>query len=454
MNYPPWEHQQRLYDETEEALEQYRSVLIQLATRGGKAWIAARLIEERPGQTIYFIAHTRILITQMSVELTEHGIYHGIIAPWAPRIRCNVQVISKDTLINRMDWMRRSGWDEPELLLIDEVHMAKAKTFMDILTFYERVKMVGLTGSPCRLDNSPLGDIFDHMVIGPSHRELQAAKRLCPIDTYGVSFAMPEIPEELIDTEAEAEYTNKPYILRGIVEKWEELALGKKTLVFCSSIAHAESMAQTFEDAGHRAIALSSDDQHEEIDEGLAALYDGRITVICSVNLFLMGLTVKDCECIIQGRRTGSLMIYLQSTGRGMMYVPGKRLINIDAVNNHERHGRPDDDRAWSLDHSPVREKYTSRLKRCPHCYRMPARSASVCFYCGHEFTASDGESRLPEEADGSLVLIGDDPLVAAIRRDGWSVVQARGIAEVMVGDADRGEAIFNDLTVAISGPA
>lgn len=194
MNYPPWPHQLSLYNETEEALKEYRSVLIQLVTRGGKSWIIARLIESRPGQTIYFIAHTKILITQMSEELHSHGIYHGIIAPWAPHIRCNVQVISKDTLLNRMEPMRRSGWAEPSLLIIDETHLAKAKGYMEILQFYAESKLVGATGSPCRLDNSPLGDIYEHMIVGPSHHELQAAKRISPVDTYRVRFAMPEIP--------------------------------------------------------------------------------------------------------------------------------------------------------------------------------------------------------------------------------------------------------------------
>lgn len=459
MLYNPWPHQLKSYNEIEAALSNgARSVINVIPTRGGKSWVAARLIEARriiearPGQTIYFIAHTKILITQMSQELTDHGIYHGIIAPWAPRVRCNVQVISKDTLLNRMASMRRQGWAEPALLILDECHLSAGDGFKRILAFYEESKLVGFTGSPCRLDNRPLGDIYQYMVIGPSHHELQAAKRLCPIDTYGVNFAMPEIPEDVIDTESEADYTNQPYILRGIVDEWESVALGKKTLGFCSSIAHAENMAAAFTEAGHPAIALSSAQDDDEIDNGLEAFYDGRVTLVFSVNLFLMGLTVKDCECIIQARRTNSLMIYLQSTGRGMMYMPGKRLINIDAVNNYLRHGKPDDDREWSLDHEPVREVYASRLKRCPHCYRMPSKGASVCFYCGHEFTAGDGLSRLPEEVDGTLELIGGDPLAEAIRSGSvWSVVQARGAAITLGLSESDGENLF--LAISENNP-
>jgi superfamily II DNA or RNA helicase len=437
MNYDPWDHQLKAYNEIMTNISKgTRSQVCVIPTRGGKSWIIARLAEHfKKYGRVYFVAHTNILIRQMSEELTMHEIKHGVMAQWAPRQYVNnVQVISKDTLIVRLKTLREQGRKDPVLLLIDEAHLAMAKTYRKIIDTYKDSILVGFTASLCRLDNKPLGDIFDNIVTGPQRRDLINKKILSPSETLAVKFNETGLDKRGFDYNKKLlqEVCDKPKILADIANHWEKVALGKKTLTFCATIKHAEDMAKEFNSRGFSSICISSKDSHSVIIKKLEDFYSGKYINLCSVDLFIMGFTIRECECIIQARPTRSLMIYLQMIGRGGMYIPGKVLINIDAVNNWKRHGLPDDDREWSLDGSSKDDKGKSSYKRCPDCFHPVPVSVKVCQYCGHEFT-SQQMNRIPEQKEGVLVNVRDwrqrQDLVIQIARGAANLKQAVKIA-------------------------
>lgn len=443
MNYEPWDHQLELYEKIVSNIEKgIRSQIGQLPTRGGKAWVAAKLIEDFAvikKMSVYFVAHTKILIDQMSNDLTDHGIRHGVIAPWAPQLKYRVQVISKDSLIRRLHKMKASGWVEPSLIIVDECHLSMSKTYRKILDEFPKALLVGLTATPTRLDGKGLGEVYNKLVIGPSIKDLQKRKKLCSVETFWVKFDQDKNIKKISGdySSADAERAlDKPKLLANIVHHWNKIAKDKKTLAFCVSIDHAEHLAKQFINSGVNAVAISSRDGKEKIKEKLDMFYSGEYLVLCSVNLFLMGFTVKDCECIIQARPTCSLMIYLQALGRGMMYIKNKILINIDAVNNIERHGLPDDEREWSLD-GITKTTGESKYKRCPDCLHPVAKSARVCPHCGHQWKeTAEAIERIPEETEGQLVSIKElqrmdrNKLVLEIARRAHNLKQAISIAK------------------------
>ena len=444
MNYEPWDHQFELYEKIVSNIEKgIRSQIGQLPTRGGKSWVAAKLIEDFAvikKMSVYFVAHTKILIDQMSNDLEDHGIKHSIIAPWAPQLKYRVQVISKDSLIRRLHKMKASGWESPSLIIVDECHLSMSRTYRKILDEFPKALLVGLTATPTRLDGKGLGEVYDELVVGPSIKDLQERKRLCHVETFWVKFDQDKNIKKISGdySSADAERAlDKPKLLANIVNHWSKIAKNKKTLAFCVSIDHAEHLAKQFINNGVNAVAISSRDGKEKIKEKLDMFYSGQYLVLCSVNLFLMGFTVKDCECIIQARPTCSLMIYLQSLGRGMMYIENKILINIDAVNNIERHGLPDDEREWSLD-GVTKNTGESKYKRCPDCLHPVAKSARVCPHCGHQWTeTAEAVERIPEETEGQLVSIKElqrmdrNKLVLEIARKAHSLKQAISIAKL-----------------------
>ena len=62
----------------------------------------------------------------------------------------------------------------------------------------------------------------------------------------------------------------------------------------------------------------------------------GKIKVLCNVDLISEGFDVPDCSCVVLLRPTESLVIYLQQSMRAMRYQPDKRAVIIDQVGNYQ----------------------------------------------------------------------------------------------------------------------
>lgn len=437
MKFKPYDFQQKVYDDVMCEIEKgERSIIAQLPTRAGKSIIATLLIEYFSGiqrQPVYFVGHKTILISQMSADLTEHGIKHGIIAPWAPQLKYRTQVISKDTLFNRYKKMKSTGWKAPKLIIVDECHMAMGATYKEILDSYPESIIVGLTATPIRLDQKPLKSIFSSMVIGPSIKELQAKKRLCQIESFIVDF-----DDSGLKANSRGDYkrsdvlekVDKPAIIKDVVRWWEQLAKGKKTLTFCASIKHAEDIAEEFDLRGYPSVAVSSNDGKIGIKKKLDAYYSGKYINLVSVDLFTMGFTVKECDCILQCRPTESLMIYMQSLGRGMIWLEGKVLTNIDCVNNWTRHGRPEDDREWTLEGVNKKDKEIAKLKKCPQCFHPVPVSSRICPDCDYLWTeTATAGCRIPEERSGRMIRLDENNLLVDIARNAKTFDDAVKIA-------------------------
>lgn len=420
VNFELYDYQEEIYQKTLKYVKQGNiNIAVQLATRGGKGPIMAKLIEYliQDKKKIAFFAHTKILIKQMSEELTEHGIKHGILAAGHPMIKYRVQVVSKDTLIRRADKLKKSGWGDFDYIFVDESHRIMGKTYLDLIDKYPEAVVLGFSATFIRSDGRPFNSIFDKIICGPQISYLQEIGRYAKFDIY--------IPE-IIDTKGirtvggdfskkgAAEAVDKPTIYGHIPEHWEKYAKGKKTLTFCSSIDHADHVCAEFNKHGIPSITISSKDPDCVRDAKVKDYYDNKYINLVSVNLFIEGFHIKECECIIMARLTKSIIVFLQTAGRAAMMYPGKNnVIYLDCVGNclPERGlGLPTDDREWTLGEVDVKEFYKSTKKRCPECQRgdVPT-TARECPFCGFLWTeTTDPVSRIPEQVEGELVKIGN----------------------------------------------
>ncbi len=419
MKYPLYDYQQIVVDKILNAISKgITKILAQLPTRAGKSLVASDIIEKYKamGKSVWFMCHTTVLVTQMSEELSTHEIDHGIIKSGFKLLRKPIQIISKDTLINAWPKMKQfQKWPDPDVIFIDECHLAKGKTYEDIIKQFPGAILIGLTATPIRLDGKGLNGLFDKLIIGPSIKELQLKERLCPVDSFRSDFDMDDVKTTSSGDYSEKEIlkkVDKPKIIADIVSHWEEHALNRKTLTFCASIGHGQHLADAFNLQGYPSVCVSSKDKPDEIKRKLDLYYAGKYINLISVNLFIMGFTVKDCDCIIQARPTQSLMIYLQTVGRGMVYLPGKRLINLDCVDNYSRHGSPEMDREWTLaGKNKKKQEEPSLIKQCYECLYPVDRNQMTCPSCGFEFEElliNSGRSRTPEETEGKMIKVVD----------------------------------------------
>lgn len=415
-----------------------RSVCYQLPTGGGKTRVFRTIVDNHASgkKIVYVMAHTRALINQLSEELNDAGVRHGMIAAGYPYISHRVQICSIQTLVRRVE-----GLPDPDLVIIDEVHHVKCKSYLSVIKRWPAAKILGVTATPRRPDGKPLSDIIERLITGPTMRFL--------IDNGYLSDYVYFAPDDVdmagthmrggdyVTSEAVAK-VDRRVIIGSAIDHYREHANHCPAIASCASIQHAEHVAQEFRDAGYGAVAIHSKKEQTEIKRAVLGLKDGTNNVLCQVDLLGEGVDMPYAQALIGLRPTNSEVVFLQHAGRILRSAKGKSdAIFLDHVGNWQRHGLPDDDRIWSLAGRMQRETGISKYKRCPDCVRPVPTATRVCPYCGHQWTeTAEAVQRMPHEVEGELVNVKGrsqrQGLVLRIAREAHSLKQAVGIAKSM----------------------
>lgn len=340
-----------------------RSVVLQAATGSGKTRTAAAVIGQAvaKGRRVVFAAHLDTLVSDTHARLTEAGVAAGFVQAGRPSDpTARVQVASLGTL------HARSERPPADLLILDECHRALAGSVRGILADYPTARILGLTATPQRGDGQPLGDVFDAMVCGPSVRQLTREGHLVPCDVLA-----PAEPTEALVSEP--------------VDAYLEHLAGKRTLVFASTIEHAEWIAHGLNARGVPAAVVTGETPRERRAELRQAVRDGSILVLLSVQVFVEGWDEPSIEGIVLAREFSVCGSFLQAIGRGLRPSPStgkERCTVVDLRGAVNLHGLPDEDRVWSLDGKPKRTEKLPSLRRCLACAAI-FRPSVACPRCG-----------------------------------------------------------------------
>lgn len=401
-------------------------VLFVLPTGGGKtytfsyiAWSAAKL-----GRTVVIIVHRQELLLQASASLRNLGIEHGLISPqFTPQPHLAVQVASVDTLVQRL----KKGPMKFSLVIFDEAHhVVDGNKWARVYELLGRPPMLGVTATPVRTDGKGLGSkaggLFETMVQGPTVADLIASGMLINPEVY-----MSPVPLDTssLKTDRGGDYNlsqmaavvDKPVITGSAVQHYQNICPGARAIVFCSSIAHAEHVRDSFNAAGFKFALLvgapaMSDTERKSVNARLRA---GELHGACTVDLVSEGYDLPDLECCIMLRATMSEALFLQQVGRVMRPSAGKSTCYLlDHVGNvgqimpdgfRRKHGLPNEAREWSLDGRKKKkgkrkvEDDGPPIKQCPKCYIVHT-PAPVCPHCGHKYETAGREL---EQIDGTL---------------------------------------------------
>lgn len=407
----PREYQAQLVAAAREAIRaQKKRILLQLPTGGGKTVVASLIIQGavQKQKRILFLAHRRELIDQPSAKLDEAGINHGVIMAkhWRYRPQLPVQVASVQTLVNR------ELAHDPDLIFIDECHRVLAKSYTAILDRYPNAITIGLTATPVRTDGRGLGNVFDHMICGPSVAVLTEQGYLVPTRVFA-----PGQPDLSKVKKTAGEYNtgglqramDKPTITGDIVSHWLKLAENRITIAFATGVEHSQHLRDSFLAAGVTAGHLDGKTDPDERVFLQRSLAQGSIRVLCSVGVLTEGVDIPVVSCIVLARPTCSTGLFLQMLGRGMRPAAGKTdMLVLDHAGCTLQHGFVDDEREWSLDiarpHRLDRIDTSLDIKVCPRCRRVSTAKTRICptADCGYVFSIRDPRKG-PEVIEGEL---------------------------------------------------
>jgi superfamily II DNA or RNA helicase len=197
-------------------------------------------------------------------------------------------------------------------------------------------------------------------------------------------------------------------IVGDVISHYRRHFNGLPAICFCVNVEHSKLMARQFSDAGYLALPVYGDMPDADRKAALDGLKAGRVQVVTSCDLISEGFDTPAVAGVILLRRTMSLGLFLQQTGRGLRPFPGKtRCIILDHAGNYALHGHPLADRQWSLNSSkrdPRKEKVPETTS-CSACYGVFPGHPQKCPACGFEFKqAPERKGKDFKTIEGELV--------------------------------------------------
>ena len=405
-----------------------RRVLTVAPCGSGKSYMFAKMVADSRRTEVLILTHRGELLNQHKALLEALGLK-------------NWRIGMVMTEANRL-----GKYKKPGLIVADEAHLSLANSWQKVIEYYN-VPTVGLTATPVRLTGRPLGDVYDDLVTGITVKELIAAGRLAPYTYYapftveadGINVRQGDYVLSELD-----KLMNDRAIYGNAVESWKKLASGGKTIAYCVSVKHAEKVAEAFNLAGIKAVAVSGNSKNRE--QIMQDFRNGKFTVLCNCQLISEGVSIDDVTCCLLLRPTESLALHIQQSQRCMRYMKGKQAVIIDCVGNYTRHGLPDDDREWSLTQSVSKRKQVDEvgnltIRTCPECF-MIFKTADRCPYCGAQYPLSPREIKAKEEIELARITAEEMAAVEAAKKkarqevgrcrtveDLWRIARERGYA-------------------------
>lgn len=395
-------------------------VLIQAPTGAGKTSLTAQMLANAVarGKRAWFCVHRKELLDQSVQAFVESAdLTVGIVAAGYPsNPSARVQVCSVPSLITRGPHVA-----PPDLIVWDECHHLASKSWAALAARWRGTVQIGLSATPQRLDGQGLAPFFDALIQGPTTADLIARGFLSPYQLFA-----PQVIDLSKVHRVAGDYNKREVadtldgstVVGDAVSHYLAHCANGRALVFAWNLRASEALAQSFRDHGIAAEHIDGETPRPARTLAMRRFRAGDLRVLCNVDLFGEGLDVPAVDAVFLLRPTQSLGLYLQQVGRGLRAAPGKAHVKIfDHVNNWQRHGLPDDARAWSLEGQPrkSREDAPPMGRRCATCFAISRPSASACVVCGAVFPV---QPREVVQVAGTLAAV-DVDILRALALDG-----------------------------------
>ncbi|EAA0045098.1 DEAD/DEAH box helicase [Listeria monocytogenes] len=358
----------------------------------GKSVILSEIIRmtTHNKNNVLFLVHRKELIDQIRNTLTMNDVDMNFV---------NLGMVQ--TVVRRLE-----KTSEPALIIIDESHHVLANSYKKIINHFSNAKVVGFTATPVRINGGGLGDINDMLIEKVNVKWLIENQFLAPYKYFA-----PEIVQtETLDIKRTGEFDmtglddqfNKRMIWGDVIKHYQKLANGEQAILYASSLYQSEKMAMSFASVDITSAHIDGETPKSIRDDVIKRFREGKIKVLCNLDLIGEGFDVPDCSTVIMLRPTQSLSLYIQQSMRGMRYRTGKTAIIIDHVGNVNRFGLPDMERKWSLEakKGSNSNKPEAPVKICSDCFMTVLSSSKQCSHCGHEFKVEVKPIQVDEAAE------------------------------------------------------
>ena len=238
---------------------------------------------------------------------------------------------------------------ECDVLVVDEFHRSFRTDTMEIVKKkLSPSKIAGVSATVYDEKGYALRgvDIIETKTI----KQLTNEGFLTPLRVYSVEFAEAMDYSESGSGEYSEQFLNgkinNDSFNEQIVKAWHQIAKDKKTIVFCTGIAHSEALAEQFQRSGVVAYAYHSKLSKKD-SKGIMEDFTKNGGVLCSVGKVLVGFDDPSIQCGIAARPTKTRRVWQQACGRMIRLFDNKKeAILLDCAQWTGEHGFYDYDYA------------------------------------------------------------------------------------------------------------
>lgn len=330
----------------EETPDDY-NLIYQLPTGGGKTVIfseIARRFIEKTNKKVVILTHRVELYKQTSAMLTEFNVPNKVINSQVKELNdqddymCFVAMV--ETLNNRLR-EEKFTLENVGLVIIDEAHY---NSFRKLFKYFEHCFILGVTATPLSSNiETPMKNIYHELLVGETVSSLIQngflARAIPHAFNVGLSSLKVGMNGDYTVKSSEELYVNQ-LMQSKLLDAYEQVAKGTKTLIFNNGIRTSWNVYDTFKAAGYNVRNLDSTVSKQERIEILQWFKETPGAILTSVGILTTGFDEPTIETIIMNRATKSLALYFQMIGRGSRVIGNKKTFNlIDLGNNIARFG-------------------------------------------------------------------------------------------------------------------
>jgi len=422
--------------------EGHRKIALDAATGSGKGVWYLHIVNNllKSNKRVLLVMKRRQLVFQTSDRFSECGIRNSVVMGNEKGFNpaCNFQICSIDTISQR-DLEFFSKFDA---VVVDEGHDTTSPTYRNFLSIFpEGTLFIGLSATWFKVGKK-YQDFWDCAVRPIEAYQLRDRGYLVDCELF--------IPEKRVDvtgikiSSLTGDYDSKELSLRSsklevigdVISEYRKIADGKSSMAFCVDKKHALSLCDEFNYNGIPAAYVDDSVKQKDRDRILKEFREGKIKIICQIDVFSTGTDVPEMEVALMCRPTRSEIIWIQQVGRVLRpyrkcgkcskqydnspqcpkcgfdkpsYIK-KSAIVIDFGNNHSRLGHPYDVRYPQLkDEGKAKEKEREEKmkpisKVCKKCYRQFAAKFIRCPYPGCDEPNEELPAELFKTVKGDIV--------------------------------------------------
>lgn len=335
--------QPRPYQEEaiEATIREFRTVdstLCVMPTGTGKTVLFSHLADRWEDRRVLMVAHREELIFQMAqtveavtgdrpaIEMADLRSDEGGGFFSKPKVVVgSVQSLCRQS---RLDKFRP---DEFGLFVCDEAHhdTPQNATYLAISRHFGSAKKLGVTATPDRADKLALKQSYKSVAYQLELPDAISQGWLVPIrqrfvQVAGLDFSHVRTTAGDLNQGDLDRVLGEPQKCHEVAAAVAELSAGRKTLVFCVSVAHTRLVADILNRVpGVKAEALTGEDDRHRRREVLSRYRAGEINVLVGCAIFTEGFDEPSIEVVFIARPTKSRALYTQMVGRGTRTLKG-----------------------------------------------------------------------------------------------------------------------------------